>query len=277
MLRALLFVVGLIGAFYALLWLFQERLIYFPRRYQALTPNALRPPFEALAYTTSAGRQTAIWVRPTAGDAAPGRVWLVFGGNAMTALDWSDWAERHPDRDAGFLLMDYPGYGFSEGAPNRTRIVESAPAAFTALATRLGLTPDALAARTHLLGHSLGAAAALEFATRQPPRGLVLTAPFSTLADVAAHHYGPLVRPLVTERWDNAARLAELGAHAPGRPPLVIVHGDADEVIPFALGERLAAAAPWAKFVPVPGARHNDLYDRAPEVIRQAMAEVAGR
>jgi pimeloyl-ACP methyl ester carboxylesterase len=110
---------------------------------------------------------------------------------------------------------------------------------------------------------------------RLPPRGIVLTAPFTSMADIAANYYGPLVEPILTERWDNAARLAELGALAPGRPPLVIVHGRDDEVIPFRFGERLAATAPWARFVPVPGGRHNDLYDVAPDVIRRAMAEVA--
>lgn len=281
MVRILLGFVGLIAAFYALLWLFQERLIYFPRRY-ALPPEQLPAPLVPLRYATAAGPQCAIYLPPKSrrdANAAerrqPDRLWLAFGGNAMTALDWLDWATRHPDPDAAFLLIDYPGYGFSAGTPNRVRIRENSAAAFAALAARLDLTPEALAARTLLLGHSLGAAAALEFAVTQPPRGIVLTAPFTSMVEIAAHHYGPLVHPLLTERWDNAARLAELGAHAPGRPPTVILHGEADEVIPFRFGQRLAASAPWTRFVAVPGGRHNDLYDVAPEVIRAAMAEVA--
>jgi len=276
MLRWMLLFAGLVAAFYALLWLFQERLIYFPRRY-AQSPGALPAPLQPLIYSTSAGAQCAVYLPPrSAGpEASPGPLWIVFGGNAMTALDWLDWTTRHPDPSAAFLLIDYPGYGFNAGTPNRARIVESGPAAFLALAAQLDVPPERLAARTLLLGHSLGAAAALEFAVKQPPRGIVLTAPFTSLADIAAHHYGRVVLPVLTERWDNPARLAELGLDSARRPKIVILHGADDEIIPFEQGQRLAAGAPWTRFEALPGAHHNDLYDSAPETIRRAMAEVA--
>jgi pimeloyl-ACP methyl ester carboxylesterase len=279
MVQGLLVIAVTVVVTYLLLWRFQTRLIYFPRRY-ALPLDALPAPLVPLRYTTSAGTQTALYLPPRApglggATARPERLWLVFGGNAMVAIEWLDWADGDPDHHAGYLLLDYPGYGYCEGAPNRVRINENAPAAFAVLAQRLGLTPAALAARTCLLGHSLGAAAALEFAVTHPPRGIVLSAPFSTLAAVAAHHYGAWLLPVLTERWDNTARLVELGAHRDARPALVIVHGVDDEIVPFALGRRLAESAPWTRFVAVPGAHHNDLYDRAPQVLRQAMAEVS--
>jgi len=265
MLRTVLVIIGLLAFFYALLWVFQERLIYFPRRY-AFAPDQLPAPLVAVRYSTEAGVQTAFYVPPPSGRRV--RLWLVFGGNAMTALDWLWWVAEHPDRDAAFLLVDYPGYGFSAGRPSRQSIAEASDAAFAALAALLQVPPEQLARETSLLGHSLGAAVALEFATRHRPKALVLTAPFTRLADVAARFYGPWIRPMVRERYDNLARLAELAAE---RPPIVILHGRDDEVIAFDFGRQLAASAPWARFVPLDRVRHNDVYDLAAREVREAM------
>jgi fermentation-respiration switch protein FrsA (DUF1100 family) len=83
------------------------------------------------------------------------------------------------------------------------------------------------------------------------------------------------VLPVLTERWDNRAGLAALATRPGGLPPTVVVQGDADEVIPFRQGRALAATQPGVRFVPVAGGHHNDLYDLAPTVLREAMDAVA--
>lgn len=277
MLATLLTLLATLVLFYGALWLFQTRFIYFPRRYP-FALDRLPPPIRALSFESD-GPQHAYFVPARGalrrGEAlrAPQRLWLVFAGNAMTALDWSSWALAHPDDEAAFLLVEYPGYGASDGAPSRAAIARTSDAAFAALAALVGEAPAALAARSFVLGHSLGAATGLEFACRHPVAGVVLTAPFSTLEDAAAQLFGPPVRPLVRERYDNLARLAELERRG---IPVTVLHGRDDEIISFALGERLARSAPWARFVPVEHAHHNDLYEVAGREIRSAMLEVSG-
>jgi pimeloyl-ACP methyl ester carboxylesterase len=263
-----------LGLFHGLLWWQQERMTYFPRRYP-FDLDRVPAPIEVLRFD-SAGAQTAFYIPPRGlpRDAPPPRLWLLFGGNAMTALDWADWALRHPDAEAAFLLIDYPGYGASSGKPSQRTIASVSDAAFVALAARLAETTDALAPRTFMLGHSLGAAVALEFACRWPVAGVVLTAPFTTIGDVAASMLGPQVRPLLRDDYDNVARLAEL---KPRGIPVTVLHGTDDEVIAFGFGERLAASAPWVRFEPIDRGRHNDLYDVAGRQVRTAMLEVSGR
>ncbi len=274
MLQFLLTVIFAVALFYAALWAFQRRFIYFPRHY-LFALERLPPPLQALRSTTAAGEQFSFYLPAPSGVRQ--RVWVVFGGNAMAALDWRDWALTHPDPDAAFLLIEYPGYGYSRGKPSRKAIAAASDAAFAALAVHLRVSPEALAKQTFLLGHSLGAATALEFACRRASQGevqgIVLTAPFTRLRDVAVKLFGPPVGPLVHETYDNIARLSELSSRG---FPAVILHGLDDEIIAFELGDRLARSALWVRFEPIAGAHHNDLYQVAEREIRAAMLAVSG-
>lgn len=278
LLRLLLFLAVTAAILAALLYTFQGRLIYLPQRY-AVDLGTLPASVEVVPFNTAAGSQKAFYLVPPSGKRA--RLWVTFGGNAMTALDWLEWAGRHPDPNAAFLLIDYPGYGASEGQPSRRTINAASVAAFDALAARLASDPTVLATSTSLLGHSLGAAAALDLAVLRPPHGIVLTAPFTGIRELGSRLFGPWVAPLVRENFDNVARLAELTALPatatptnPARPVVVIVHGRADEIIPFELGVRLAAGSPGVQFVAVDG-HHNDLYQVAARQVREAMVTAA--
>ncbi|MCA1764735.1 MAG: hypothetical protein LC633_00515 [Desulfobulbaceae bacterium] len=129
----------------------QHRLIYYPRSYVGKPPLPERG--EVLGYNTGQGRQAAFYL-PPAGDPGqvPGRLWLMFGGNASLALDWLGLIKDFPDPEAAFLLVDYPGYGRSEGRPGPAAILESAETALLALAAHLGAPPaDLERRRFHLL------------------------------------------------------------------------------------------------------------------------------
>jgi fermentation-respiration switch protein FrsA (DUF1100 family) len=106
-----------------------------------------------------------------------------------------------------------------------------------------------------LFGESLGSAVALDLALEKPARALVLEAPFTSVPEVARGTIFFPLAPFVRTRYDNLAKVGRL------RIPLLVLHGDRDAVVPFALGRRLFEAAPEPKrFFAIPGADHNDAY-----------------
>jgi pimeloyl-ACP methyl ester carboxylesterase len=234
------------------LFLFQDRLIYFPQPYP---PNAMPKGFEPLRFATGSGQQTVFLRRPIG---RPERVWVLFGGNAALALDWVDLVAAAKDPEAAFLLVDYPGYGACEGKPSPRAIGESAEAAFVACAAALGETPAALEPRLRVLGHSLGAAAALQFAVRHEPERVVLLSPFTSLRDMGRLVVGWPLCWVLKSNLDNRARVRELAAR-PHPPKLTILHGEADEVIPVAMGRELAGLMPGATFHALPDMDHNGI------------------
>lgn len=220
-------------------------------------------------------RLVAWYVPPRSGAAVPERLWAVFHGNYALALDWIEFVDTVPDDGAGFLLVDYPGYGLCEGKPSREGIIAAGSSAFGALAAHLEMEPDDLAARTDAMGMSLGAAAALEFAARHPVRRVVLLAPFTSLKAMADRSVTPALSWLLRDRFDNVARLQELaGREAP--PTVHIFHGTDDEIIPFAMSERMAQEFPSLVVLhPVKGATHNWVLEAAREDVKRTMAEGA--
>jgi pimeloyl-ACP methyl ester carboxylesterase len=216
-----------------------------------------------LEYDTAAGKQVAFYVAPRSGATAPTRVWVAFSGNASVALDWLYITEQWPNESDAFLLVDYPGYGRSEGRAGIVNTRASADAAVVALAARLPLEMHELEPRLCVLGLSLGCAAGLDFAARHPVQRIALLAPFTSIADVAAQHFSRPASWLLRENYDNRARLRELTARTPP-PRIAIFHGTADTLIPVQMGRELAESAPDAiEFFPIEHATHDTIYGDA--------------
>jgi pimeloyl-ACP methyl ester carboxylesterase len=109
-------------------------------------------------------------------------------------------------------------------------------------------------------GWSLGAALSLATAARHPGevQGVAVLSPWTSLADVARHHFPPiLVRALLRETYDSLAAARQVTV------PALVIHGEEDDLIPAEQGRRIADAlagpADRIRWVPVPGAGHNDL------------------
>ena len=101
----------------------------------------------------------------------------------------------------------------------------------------------------------------------RPCAGVAVVSTWTTLRDVARRHYGPLAA-IVGNRFDSLARIAAVSV------PLLVVHGDADDIVPFELGERLFAAAREPKrFLRVAGAGHNDVLEHT--AVLDAVATLA--
>jgi fermentation-respiration switch protein FrsA (DUF1100 family) len=150
------------------------------------------------------------------------------------------------------FLFDYRGYGRSSGKPSEEGLYRDALAAYAYLTETRRVAPE----RVVLFGRSLGAAVAGDVASQKRAAGLILESPFPSVGAVArAHYFGLPVDWLLGAEFNLVERLRRISV------PVLVVHGDRDEIVPISLGKRVFEAAREPKsFYLVPGADHNDLY-----------------
>lgn len=278
-LRLLRFCAAILLGFYLVFGTFacalQRKIIYYPRDYGMRSTEMLYTPgMRRLTVQTGEGAQHA-YVMPAPESSTSGTILLLFGGNASLALAWVEEALEFQRADPALtcVLVEYPGYGDNEGAPSRAAILESFDALHPALLADLSLTADQLAERSAVLGHSLGAATALEWAARFGARDVVLLSPFTSLLDMARLTVPWPLHYLLLDRFDNEARLSELlqrGNH----PAIAIRHGTADDIVPERMGAKLGKIDPKAiDYRALPGVDHNTIAD----VLRKELAAHYGR
>ena len=227
---------------------FEESLVFFPSRYPAgnWKPGAL--PFEDAWFEADDGTRLHGWYVP---HPDPSAVILFSHGNAGHLADRADLLRLLAlEVGAAVMIYDYRGYGRSEGSPNERGILADARAARAWLAQRAGIDPRDIV----LMGESLGGAVSVDLAAADGARALVLESTFTSIPDVAAHHYPWLpVRWLMRTRLDSDAKIGRY------RGPLLQSHGDADRIVPYALGKRLFEQANEPKrLITLPGYDHND-------------------
>jgi fermentation-respiration switch protein FrsA (DUF1100 family) len=151
------------------------------------------------------------------------------------------------------MLFDYRGYGRSSGRPDEEGTYRDAHAALEELRRRPGVDQS----RIVYLGESLGGAVAIELACAHEPAGLVLLSTFTSVREMARVHYSILPGPLVPNAYPSLERIRDLHV------PLLVLHGDRDDIVPLEQGRELFDAAPGPKEMRVfAGAGHNDLLDR---------------
>jgi hypothetical protein len=237
-----------LGAVALTVMLFESRFLFYPEREHALRPNAMGLPYEDVQVTTSDGVKLHGWFLP---HPAPRATVLFFHGNAGNISHRLPKARLLRDLGLHVFLLDYRGYGASEGRVTETGLYRDARAAHAALCSRA----DVESSRIVCFGESLGGAVAIELATRVPCRALIVESSFTSIPDLAGDLFFPGVRYLVSARFDSLSRLPHL------RVPILFIHGRDDDLIPFKHAERLLEAAhPPKELYAVPGAGHNDVY-----------------
>jgi hypothetical protein len=224
---------------------FQRSMVYLPDP-KPVAPDPSGPKVQVVNLTTPDGERLVAWFLPP----APGKpVLLYFGGNGE-GLNWqTDNLRQIARAGVGTLDVAYRGYSGSTGHPTEAGLHTDAETAYAWLAARY--KPQDIV----ISGHSLGAAVAVRLASEHPARALALEAPFTSALDMGELEFpwAP-VRLLMWDRFESDRRIGEV------RMPALIVHGDQDEVIPFAQGQALFALANQPKaFVRVPGGHHDDL------------------
>ena len=236
------------AAIAALVWFAQERLMFFPR--PALTSVSPPPGWqleEVVLPARDGTRLAGVLVRP---KASRGPLVIFFGGNAEEVTEGAASAhEVYGER--AVLLMNYRGYGRSEGSPGEKGLVADAIEIYDWAARRGDVDP----ARIAVHGRSLGTGVAVQLAAARSAACVVLTSPFSSALDVARNAYPWLpVSMLMRHPFDSLK-------HAPRlKVPALVLIGAADNIIPAEQSERLAAA--WGGPVErlrLEGFGHNDL------------------
>ena len=244
----------------------QHSMIYHPRPYIGAYTRVLPANGVELNYTLPFGKQTAFYI--PLGSEPPKRVWIAFCGNGSLALDWTGLLTSYPKNGDGFLLVDYPGYGKNSGYATIESTRATADGALHALAERLHV--DLADVDLCVIGHSLGAAAALDFAAHHHVKRVVLAAPFTSLRDEAATVVGTQLARVLIENYDNRENLREIFKRDP-QVRVTIFHGTDDDVIPVRMGRALAHEFPTVEYHEVARANHVTVLDDARSEIIRAM------
>jgi fermentation-respiration switch protein FrsA (DUF1100 family) len=227
----------------------QDRLMYHPDTRRPDRALAGLEDMAEVTLRTEDGLELLAWYKPPVGN--PGVTLVYFHGNAGN-IAWA-WPKARPLLDAGLglLLVGYRGYGQNAGTPSEAGFYADGRAALDFLASR-----QVAEGRVALYGESLGTGVAVQMAVERPVGAVILESPYTSTVDVGAEIYSFLpVRLLARDRFDSVGKIAEIEA------PLLVLHGEADSIVPVRLGRALLAAAREPKEgVFIPGAGHGDLW-----------------
>jgi uncharacterized protein len=224
--------------------------IYHPDRPIPATPEAAGLPYEDVYYKTVDGVRLNGWFVPSSGST---EVLIWFHGNAGNIGHRVENLRRmHDELGVSVFIFDYREYGRSEGSVSEEGTYEDARASLEYLKSRTGLSSE----RIIYFGRSLGSAVAVELALEAPPRALILESPMTSIRDMARAvlPYLPTGFLIQTE-YDSLSKIGKI------HRPVLILHGDGDDVVPFEQGRRLFERANEPKtFYTIPGASHNNTY-----------------
>lgn len=228
-----------------LMWSFQESLLFFPRPLESRP--APRASLEDLTLVAADGMKLRGWL--VRGSGVPAPLVIYFGGNAEEV----SWLTGVASQFAGWslLLVNYRGYGESEGKPGEKELFQDAVTIYDYAKLR----PDVNLDRIVAMGRSLGSGVAVHLAAHRPLRGVVLVSPYDSIAEVGKRHYPFLpVSLMLRHRFDSLALAPKIDA------PLLCLVATEDRIIPAAHSRVLFEAWHGAKtWLEVPRSDHDSI------------------
>ncbi|MBX9777229.1 MAG: lysophospholipase [Xanthobacteraceae bacterium] len=233
-------------ALVALMYVAQRGLMYFPETFRTAPADAGLPQADEVVLDTPDGARVIVWHIPPKGDRP---VWLYFHGNGGALRYRVDRFRELTANGEGLVALSYRGYAGSTGRPTEAGLIDDARAAYDFAVKRYG------AERIVLWGESLGSGVSLALAAERPVARVVLEAPFLSAVDIAAgvYPYVP-VRWLMKDQFRSDLRVAKV------KVPVLVLHGDRDNVVPISSGEQLYKMITSPKrFVRIAGGGHENL------------------
>jgi fermentation-respiration switch protein FrsA (DUF1100 family) len=251
-------------------------LFFQPTRRFYVSPDEFKLKYEAVRFRSRDKTElTGLFLEAST---APARGTVIqFHGNGENMTSHYLYAAWLTARGYNVFAFDYRGYGASGGVPSMKGAVEDGVAAIDYVMARKDIDPG----RVAVWGQSLGGALAVAALASRPgpaPRALVLESAFDSYRDMGQDVLSrswltwalqwPLSRLLISDRYKPAGYIAGLPACR-----ILVVHGEADEIVPFKFGERLFARLPQPKeFWKVPGARHLEIFGGHGSVYKPRLA-----
>lgn len=257
MMRVIATVLGLVAAGYLAAVIYikvnETDLVYHPGERNIVAPaQSLGIAPHVLRFKSDDGTPLVGWVVYAAGaDSATGAWLLDCHGNAgnISSYGRPQWAAWMREQGINVFAFDYRGFGESQGSPTESGLYRDAAAAYRYLTDSVGIPAE----RIVIYGHSLGSGVATHLASRVNAAGLILEGAFTAVADRGQELYPWLpVRLLSANDFDSIGRIRGIAM------PKLFIHATDDEIIPYAHGQRLYAAAESPKsFVTVIGGHEN--------------------
>ena len=262
--------VVVVGALLRCTHVVDRSFIYFPSREIEATPGDVGLDFEDVRFKASDGVVLHGWFVPGGGDAT--LVWF-HGNGGNIGHRVGNIRELVVRLGVSIFIFDYRGYGRSEGSTYEEGTYLDAESAITYVRSRGDVDPE----KTIYFGRSLGCAVAAEMAIKYPPRALICESGFTSVRAITKSVYPflPGLQLLVTTKYDTLSKIERVNA------PVMVLHGDRDEIVPFSMSRELFDAAKGPKrFYTIEGAGHNDTYYVGGpayfEALREFVDEVIG-
>jgi fermentation-respiration switch protein FrsA (DUF1100 family) len=261
--RALL-IAGVVGVgLKILVWWLEPRMAFFPTPGVQETPAAARLPFTDVSISTEDGETLHAWWLE---HPEPSAQVIFFHGNGGNLSMWLDVVVELRRRGFSVLAVDYRGYGASTGRPSERGLYRDADATVRVFNERFRRPGTPVI----YWGRSIGSAVAASAASRGACDALVLESPFPDMRSIFAGNPVMQLLSLFSSYSFSTSKFLERYER-----PLLVIHGDADSIIPYVAGRRVFDRARTSKktFVAIPRADHNDLHVVSPELYWRTIDE----
>lgn len=227
----------------------ERNFIFFPEKSITETPSDFAIDFEDVYFIAKDGVKLHGWF--ISGES--NTTWIWFHGNAGNISHrLENLSLIREYLGVNIFIFDYRGYGWSEGKVSEEGTYRDADAALVHILSRQDVDP----AKIVLFGRSMGCAVAVDLAYRNNVYALIIESPFTSISDMVRKTVPLLpIGAFIRTKYDSLSKIRAVTC------PVLVIHGDQDEVVPIEFGCRLYQAANEPKeFYTISGSGHNDTY-----------------